>query len=151
VPNSNAAGCTVQADAREVWELQQLLPTGTRRAAEGMLDLTTLRSFETLRLDDVYTGVESAPAVGELRLLGSLRQAAYAVEMRLLAAPAFRELVMFTPGHRQAICLEPYTCATDAINLQQRGIEAGWRVLQPGETWSADVVCEVAFPATRSS
>jgi aldose 1-epimerase len=34
--------------------------------------------------------------------------------------------------------MEPYTCVTDAINLQQRGIDAGWRVLQPGDeflTW----------------
>jgi aldose 1-epimerase len=36
------------------------------------------------------------------------------------------------------MCLEPYTCVTDAINLAPRGIETGWRVLEPGSefrTW----------------
>jgi aldose 1-epimerase len=145
VPNSSAADCTVQGNAREVWELQQSLPTGVRRAPETALDLSAPRPFTALRLDDVYTGVESAPVVGGLRVLGVLRQPSYAVEVRMLAAPAFRELVLYTPGHRQAICLEPYTCATDAVNLGERGIDAGWSVLAPGETWSAVVACEVAF------
>jgi aldose 1-epimerase len=145
VPNSSAAECTVQSHARQVWELQDLLPTGERRPPDPRIDLAAPRPFEGLRLDDVFTGVEAAPAVGDLRLLGILRQPSHGVEMRLLASPAFRELVLFTPGHRQAVCLELYTCPTDAVNLQQRGIDAGWRVLQPGETWSADVACEAAF------
>jgi aldose 1-epimerase len=145
IPNSSTADCTVQGHAREVWELQQSLPTGVRRAAKGGHDLRTPRPFPELRLDDVYTGVESAPVVGGLRVLGALRQQSYGVEMRLLAAPDFRELVLYTPPHRQAMCLEPYTCATDAVNLGNRKIDAGWRALAPGETWSAVVVCEVVF------
>ena len=53
-------------------------------------------------------------------------------------AKAFRELVIYAPPNRPAVCMEPYTCTTDAINLEQRGIDAGWRVLEPGEmfeTW----------------
>ena len=47
--------------------------------------------------------------------------------------------MIFTPPHRQAFCVEPYTCVTDAVNLQQRGIDAGWRVLAPGEKWAGVV------------
>jgi aldose 1-epimerase len=144
VPNSGAADCTVQAHAREMWELQQFLPTGRRRPVEGALDLTAPRPFEGLQLDDVYTGIESEPAADGLRELGVLRQPSYRVGLRVLAAPAFRELVLYTPRHRQAVCLEPYTCPTNAVNLQQQGIETGWRVLSPGETWAADVAFEVA-------
>ena len=32
---------------------------------------------------------------------------------------------LINPPHREAICLEPYTCTTDAINLQQQGVNAG--------------------------
>jgi aldose 1-epimerase len=145
VPNSSAADCMVQGHVSEVWELEQYLPTGRRRAVEGMLDLTAGRPFETLRLDDVYTGIESVPGADGQRVLGSVRQSSYGVQMSLSAGRAFRELVLFTPGHRQAICLEPYTCPTDAINLHQRGIDAGWLVLPPGQTWSADVACAVVF------
>jgi aldose 1-epimerase len=62
-----------------------------------------------------------------------------AVSLQLLTSPAFRELLVFTPPHRQAVCLEPYTCVTDAINLQARGIDAGLLVLPPGGQWSGVV------------
>jgi aldose 1-epimerase len=145
VPNSSASDCTVQAHAREVWELQQSLPTGARGAAVAPRDLTAPRPFESLRLDDVYTGLEGAPVVDGLRLLGTVRQPSYGIEMGVLASPAFRELVLYTPGHRQAVCLEPYTCVTDAVNMQQRGIDTGWGVLQPGATWAADVEMSLVF------
>jgi hypothetical protein len=35
------------------------------------------------------------------------------------------------------VSIEPYTCATDALNLQARGIDAGLLRLAPGEHWSA--------------
>jgi aldose 1-epimerase len=52
--------------------------------------------------------------------------------------PIFREIVVFTPPGRAAVCIEPYTCPTDAINLTARGIDCGWRTLGPGSefhTW----------------
>ena len=52
-------------------------------------------------------------------------------------AEAFRELVIYAPPNRPAVCMEPYTCTTDAINLEQRGIDAGWRVLEPGQMFEA--------------
>jgi aldose 1-epimerase len=52
-------------------------------------------------------------------------------------------MVVYTPPHRQAFCIEPYTCTTDAINLEQRGVKAGWRVLPPGGRWSAVVELRV--------
>jgi aldose 1-epimerase len=61
------------------------------------------------------------------------------VRLGLYVSPDFRELVVFTPPHRQAIALEPYTCATDAINLQTQGIDAGLLVLRPGEEWKGVV------------
>jgi aldose 1-epimerase len=61
----------------------------------------------------------------------------------IAASPSFTQVVAFTPANRQAVCLEPYTCVTDAVNLQQKGIEAGWLVLQPSETWNGMVVLSV--------
>jgi aldose 1-epimerase len=60
-------------------------------------------------------------------------------DVQIHTSPAFREAVVFTPPHRKAFCIEPYTCTTDAINLQQRSVDAGLLVLQPGETWSGVV------------
>jgi aldose 1-epimerase len=145
VPNTVAADCTVQADAHQLWQLADHLPTGTRSPPDKPFDLTAPRPFGELKLDDVYTDLRGPSDPGGRRLCGVLRQPGWKVELRVFASPDFRELVLFTPGHRQAVCLEPYTCTTDAINLQPRGIDAGWRVLQPGEQWSADVTMQVAL------
>jgi aldose 1-epimerase len=59
--------------------------------------------------------------------------------VRFLADPAFRELVLFTPPHRQAIAIEPYTCSADAANLAARGIDSGWRILPLSGEWEAAV------------
>ena len=60
------------------------------------------------------------------------------LEVRQSFDTAFRELVVYTPPHGRSVCLEPYTCMTDAIHLAERGIDGGWRALAPGaefRTW----------------
>ena len=52
---------------------------------------------------------------------------------------AFRECVVYTPPHREAICIEPYTCVPDAFRLERAGVSAGLRVLSPGESFQAHV------------
>ncbi len=132
------ADCWLECAAREIWELRENLPTGARHPVDAAHDLTKGRRLSELTLDDLYTDLESpAPAAGALYWRGAVRQGTAEVQVHTDAA--FRELVLFTPPHRQAVCLEPYTCATDAINLQQRGIDAGLRVIQPGGRWSGVV------------
>ena len=67
------------------------------------------------------------------------------------ASPAFRDVVVFTPPHRQAFCIEPYTCVTDAINLQPRGVDAGLLTLLPGGRWSAVVDVRLGPEAPRAN
>jgi aldose 1-epimerase len=94
-------------------------------------DLRSPRRYGELQLDDVLTDLDPAREVSDgLRLLGQVQG------LTLWGPPDFREVVAFTPPHRHAVCLEPYTCTTDAINLQQRGVDAGWRTLAPGATWN---------------
>ena len=45
--------------------------------------------------------------------------------------------LFFSPKHREAFCIEPYTCVTDAINLAAQGFDTGWRTLPSGECWQA--------------
>jgi aldose 1-epimerase len=131
----------IRASADRYWVLAESLPTGTTLPVAARLDLREPRRFRELELDDVLQNPGGPEKPGSLRWQGSV----YAEEgktelLRVEASPALRELVVFTPPHRQAICLEPYTCTTDAINLQQRGVDAGLIVLQPGEEWRGDVV-----------
>src|SRR5207237_10656638 len=107
-------------------------------------DLTTPRRFGDLKLDDALTDVSTAAGADGLRDCGTV-QGDPKLSLRLYCSPAFRELVVFTPPHRQAFCVEPYTCTTDAINLQARGLDVGWQVVPPGGRWSSVVelvVCQ---------
>jgi aldose 1-epimerase len=129
----SAATFALGVPARSFWELDGGLPTGRCQPVSGSLDLRTPQSIGALTLDDVLTDL---PSEGSAHDLGTVVQLSPRRELRVRASSSFREVVVFTPPHRQAVCLEPYTCVTDAINLQARGLEAGLLVLPPGATWT---------------
>ena len=79
------------------------------------------------------------PAGEDLLLRGAVRSPAAQAALEVWTSPDFRDLVVFTPPHRNAFCLEPYTCPTDAVHLQERGLDVGWRVLEPGQSWTGIV------------
>ena len=112
--------CRIQTPAQARWELVDGLPTGRRLPVAGDFDLREPKPVSNLTLDDVYTDLPNVPA-GPARLIerGRVEYPGLGV-LRIRTEPAFRELVLFTPPHRKAVCLEPYTCPTDAIHLQER-------------------------------
>lgn len=134
-------GYLVSVSANSYWELQDNLPTGKRLPVDESRNLFRPRPCQGLKLDDILTGLPDttlAPPEGLCRR-GLLQDEQHQGVLRLFTSPDFRELVAFTPPHGRAIALEPYTCTTDAINLQQRGVDAGLLVLSPGATWSSVV------------
>jgi aldose 1-epimerase len=141
VAGETGAEYRVQAGPSQLWDLRDGLPTGKLLPVDAARDLRNPRRLEELNLDNVF---KSAP-LGLSAKDGFVHQASVWRPgskldlVRLETAPAFRELVVFTPPHRQAICFEPYTCITDAINLQQQGVEGGLLVLAPGQRWQGEV------------
>jgi aldose 1-epimerase len=127
------ADCSTQVPAEQFWQLQDNLPTGERVPVDAARDLNTTRRIADLHLDDVLTGLPARPA----RMDGLIERATLTAmpgqPLRLFCSPVFREMVVFTPPHRQAFCIEPYTCVTDAINRSDGGL----LVLPPGATWSS--------------
>ncbi len=137
-PGGSESHCFVESPVTETWELKDLLPTGTRRPIAATVGVDGRRPFSELKFDDVFTGLKFENAWCTSRLID--RDAGIEVLFRF--DKLFRELVIYTPPSRGAICLEPYTCVTDAINLQPRGIDAGLRILQPGESAEGTIVLE---------
>jgi aldose 1-epimerase len=132
---SASGRCLVEVAASELWELNACLPTGQRLPVPEEKDLREGAYFDVLKLDDVYTDVlASADGIASIII-----DEQAGLQVTQLAGPGFRDYVAFTPPHREAVCLEPYTCVTDAVNLEaQQGIEAGWQTLAPGaefRTW----------------
>jgi aldose 1-epimerase len=125
--------CEIEVPAGSFWELKDSLPTGARLPVAGTpLDLNRPRPFVDLKLDDLLTDIPDSHH-GTLKVPRGIVHHGEGVQLVVRASHHFRETVVFTPPHRQAFCIEPYTCTTDAINLQQQGIDAGWRVLDPGQ------------------
>lgn len=132
--NSQFGQCLVQVPAAATWELTDCLPTGRTLPVEPAKDLRQGAALEGLKLDDVLTGIDHTSGT----VVTSLFDPAAGVMVTQVTDRIFRECVVFTPPGRPCVCIEPYTCVTNAINLEQQGIDAGWRVLPVGgefRTW----------------
>lgn len=110
----------------------ELLPTGrlldVQSTMYAMFNLNQPRPVDQLRLDHVYTTLPTTPEALIDHLDLRLR-------LRLTASADFTHAVIYTPGGTAFFCLENQTCATDAINLAQRGMQEIAHLLevQPGK------------------
>jgi len=125
---SRPQGCLIETAATEAWELRDCLPTGKRMPVSADRDLREGVYFGTVALDDVLTGLPADVDYQETIIYDE----AAGLQVSQRCDPLFRELVVYNPPGRDVVCLEPYTCVTDAVNLAQRGIDCGWQVLAAG-------------------
>jgi aldose 1-epimerase len=116
--------------AHRRWELVDAIPTGKKLDVEGQYDLREPRDAHTLSLDDIFTAVEpDANGLVRCVLKDNVNRLLTIVQFD---ANEFPEVVAYTvPAPRRAICIEPYTCPTDAFNLQNSGIQANVIQLAP--------------------
>lgn len=142
--DSQAQQTTVYAPVQATRELIEYLPSGRTEELTPDVNLAGSPEYGELRLDNAFAGL-TADDDGMVTTRVSDPHSGRSVEQRFSAD--FQELVAFTPPWTDAICLEPYTCTTDAINLQQHDIKAGLKVLAPGESWSGVIDIKALFSA----
>lgn len=126
----------VQAKAKQLWPLNEGIPLGERTPVPAELDFNTVRAVGAVELDTLYTGLPPSPAQ-RARQLATLSDGNH--QLTVKASSEFRELLLFTPQHRKALAIEPYTCANNAMNLPG----AGWLTLPPGGTHASTVRYEL--------
>jgi aldose 1-epimerase len=137
VADADVGGHVIQANVNRLWVADDAnLPTGEARELAPELDFRTPRPIAATAFDHVFTEVNAS---GSLRELAVLSHPDSPGRLRVRADNGFRELVLFTPAHRQAVAIEPYTCSADASHLAARGIDSGWRALEPGTEWTGRV------------
>src|SRR5262249_42602808 len=125
---------------RAIWCLENGLPTGERQPLPDNLNWNRPRTIGSTQLDTAYGGLGAiAEDDGGMLLRATLGHVEHPGRLELWTTPDFLESVLFTPRQRQAMCLEPYTCLTDAVNLQARGLDAGWRELPASGHWTGIV------------
>ena len=129
---------TLKVPANLMWELEDSLPTGERVPVPRQLDLRKPRQLENLELDDIYTDL-IGDRQGFVGCLLEDQEAGVRTTVRF-SKDEFPEVVVYTvPEPREAICVEPYTCPTDALNLTNRDhASANLVVLPPsqGARWT---------------
>ncbi len=133
---ADIADWVLTAHASSVWPLDGGLPTGYQTPVPASVDFQTGRPVGDVVLDTLYGRL--SPRKRNNDTLAEVARLEAGGPTRLVVAvdPVFRELLLFTPVHRKAVAIEPYTCATDAVNLTG---DAGWRVLPAGELFRASV------------
>ncbi len=119
------------------WVFQNMIPTGlleqndsTERLPKG-LRLADLTFDSGYRLSQQATGqVETSISAGGLTVAQT-------------CDASFGCYVIYTPGNREAVCIEPYTCVPNPFGLQEQGIESGLITLAPGDSREHTLVLEV--------
>ncbi|NLN27084.1 MAG: aldose 1-epimerase [Firmicutes bacterium] len=126
--------CRIEAPVTHMRELDDLIPTGRLFEPEAERDLRRGVQLGRLFFDHAFTGIEAADYWDAVY---TDTHAGLQVVVRSRAN--LTDLVVYTPPDHSAVCLEPYSCATDAFNLEARGIAAGMVRLAPGDSWSTAV------------
>ncbi len=138
-PGATTQTCQIHVPARTYWELDSdtLLPTGKILAADGTRDVRRGITWEAAQLDDVFWDLEPA---GD-RIETALRCAQTGASIRQTFDADFLGCVVYTPPHREAVCIEPYTCVPNAPELSGSHT-TGWRELPAGASWRGNVRIE---------
>lgn len=130
-----ADDCVVKLPVTAKWELKDMLPTGQRLDLPDAAEYQAGQRLGDLQLDDAFTGLQFSGEWCE----SSIHDPASGRTMTQRFDAAFRECVVYTPPHREAICIEPLTCMPNCFALTKQGIDAGLRVLPPGGSFTAQV------------
>jgi aldose 1-epimerase len=135
--------CLVKLPVASRWELADMLPTGRRLALPDAAAFQSGRPFGDLKLDDVFTGlVPTASGSYEASIVGPAGS-----KLTIQFDQAFRECVVYTPPHREAICIEPYTCVAGAFAPHMQALDVGIRIVPPGASFTALVIYSVSAGA----
>ena len=115
-----------------------MIPTGRQLPLANAADLAAGKKFADLTLDNCFAGLQFQGDWYSARVL----DIESGLRMIVRFDRAFRECVVYTPPHREAICIEPYTCVPGAAAMHDPAA-AGLRILKPGESFEARVEFEV--------
>lgn len=137
---SSADDCRIELPVAGQWELEDMNATGQRLPLEDAAVFAKGLRFADAFFDNVFTGLR----FGDKDCVARIIDVHHQLGLTMTFDNAFRELVVYTPPHREAICIEPYTCVPDAFRLERAGIpDTGSRVLEPGESMEANVQIEI--------
>lgn len=127
--DSSTAETSISAPVQSEWILDDMLPTGEQVTVAADLSLVDGVKLAERGFDTPY---ELKPTHETVQTLVT-DEASNRRLVQEFSGKHFPHVVIYTPGHREAVCIEPYSCAPDPFRLQAMGVETNLRVLKPGE------------------
>jgi aldose 1-epimerase len=126
-----ASDTFVSVPVHKFWELDRMIPTGQMQSVSAEKQLAAGLRLADHQFDTAFTTMRP-DADGLIRT--KLTDPANGRTLTQTFDTSFTQCVVYTPPHREAICLEPYTCVPDAIRLTAEGHQTGLQILKPGES-----------------
>lgn len=127
----NADACMVTVPVARYWELVDMLPSGKTLPADGARHLEAGMKFADTKLDDVFSDVTFRNG----RAAATIEDPANGRKLTIEFDDHFSQCVVYNPPHRQAICIEPYTCVPDQFAMAEQGVISAPQTLQPGKSF----------------
>ena len=136
---NDAGSCHLQLPVSQRWELVDMIPTGRQLELSAEEDYRSGAPFAGLTLDDIFTGLVSDDG----QVVTSILDPGSGLRVTQSFDGSFPHCVVYTPPHREAICIEPYSMVSAAYDLEEGTDRCGLRVLQPGEETVFSVTIQI--------
>jgi aldose 1-epimerase len=135
-----AEKCRITVPAAKHWELIDMLPTGRCLNATGARAVSDGMDFARTQLDDVFTDLEFCGGQCTATIEDPASNAALAIRFQ----QPFANCVVYNPPHREAICIEPYSCVPGQFG-EQGGVpvQKALSLLPPGGSVRTSVTIEL--------
>lgn len=131
--DSNRDLCKVQIPAETYWLLRDdMIPTGEILPVSEEFDLRKPTPLKGRFYDNIWSNVIMREGWSRCLYIDESYCPISEVKLVVEADSIFRELVLYAPEKRPVISFEPYTCVTNAFNLDAQGIDAGLIRLESG-------------------
>ena len=139
-PNGTADDCLVTVPVKSYWELVDMLPSGKKLPATGSRGLADGLRFADAKLDDIFTDVQFSGDQAAATIVDPMNKRTLTVAFD----NAFSQVVVYNPPHREAICIEPYTCVPDQFEMVKKGVVEAPQTLAPGEKFACGYEIRIA-------
>jgi aldose 1-epimerase len=140
--NSSLAETVMKVPVEAYWELEKMIPTGRVHPLDESQTINSGRPLDELQFDTVFTRLRP-DTDGLIRT--TLHEPKSGRTLTQTFDNIFTQCVVYTPGHREAVCMEPYTCVPNAIQMAPDRDDTGLQILQPGESRATTI--EIAVSA----
>lgn len=129
IPGADCDACQIEIPATRFQPQEQLLPVGDTVPASTKIAFPGRVALGGVSLDDPFCGLVSAGGDASGAIVARVIDPATGATIRAAWSAAFSACVIFTPPHRKAVCIEPYTALPGQRTFDTA---AGWRILEAG-------------------